>query len=124
MNLLIQMNANVTTSIQWVSRTSVTVSIHPFLLTSPFLIACYFNSLIQAYFYIPQFTDRILKNALTNYNQVASSNVEREKACNSLVFHLSGLFTKMIMSNRKYTEPSIVLRALVDDFGQPILFGD
>jgi len=30
----------------------------------------------------------------------------------------------MIMSNRKYTEPSIVLRALVDDFGQPILFGD
>lgn len=34
------------------------------------------------------------------------------------------LFSKMIMTNRKYTEPSDVLRALVDDFGQPIIFGE
>lgn len=30
----------------------------------------------------------------------------------------------MILSNKKYTEPSLVLRALVDDFGQPMIFGD
>ena len=28
------------------------------------------------------------------------------------------------MSNKKYTEPSDVLRALVDDFGQPLTLGD
>jgi len=30
----------------------------------------------------------------------------------------------MILINRKYTEPSLVLTALVDDFGQPMNFGD
>lgn len=30
----------------------------------------------------------------------------------------------MILTNKKYTEPSDVLRALVDDFGQPILLGE
>ncbi len=55
---------------------------------------------------------------------VASSNIEREKACNVLVTNLGGLFSKMILINRKYTEPSLVLTALVDDFGQPMNFGD
>jgi hypothetical protein len=111
------------TTTQWVSRTLATVSI-TYKCIIRLCVACYFNSLIQAYFYIPQFTDKILKNAVTHQNQIASSNIEREKACNTLAFNLAGLFTKMIMSNRKYTEPSNVLRALVDDFGQPILFGD
>ena len=30
----------------------------------------------------------------------------------------------MVMTNKKYTEPSDVLKVLVDDFGQPILFGE
>jgi ubiquitin carboxyl-terminal hydrolase 25/28 len=30
----------------------------------------------------------------------------------------------MIIINKKYTEPSDVLKALVDDSGQPIFFGE
>jgi hypothetical protein len=37
---------------------------------------------------------------------------------------LAKLFSKMAAINRKYTEPSDVLRALVDDFGNQISLGD
>lgn len=30
----------------------------------------------------------------------------------------------MVLTNKRYTEPSDVLRALVDDYGNPILLGD
>jgi ubiquitin carboxyl-terminal hydrolase 25/28 len=30
----------------------------------------------------------------------------------------------MALSSKKYTEPSEVLRSLVDDFGQPLTLGD
>ena len=56
-------------------------------------------------------------NSALSQNEVNSSNMEREKACNYLVANLGGLFAKMIFTNRKYTEPSDVLKALVDDFG-------
>lgn len=55
---------------------------------------------------------------------MTSSHADRERACNFLVANLGGLFSKMVLTNRKYTEPSDVLRALVDDFGEPILFGE
>ena len=41
-----------------------------------------------------------------------------------LVNNLSGLFSKFVLLNQKYTEPSQVLKALVDDFGQPMMFGE
>ncbi len=34
------------------------------------------------------------------------------------------LFSRFSLSNKKYTEPSDVLRALVDDFGNPLSLGD
>ena len=101
------------------SDSKILETVFIFLIT---FIACYFNSLIQAYFYIPQFAEKILKS--TNSSEVASSSIEREKACKVLVNNLSGLFSKMILTNKKYTEPSLVLRALVDDFGHPMLFGE
>ena len=48
---------------------------------------------------------------------VASSNLEREKACHYLALNLAYLFTKMALTNQRYTEPSEVLGSLVDDFG-------
>ena len=30
----------------------------------------------------------------------------------------------MVLTNKKYVEPSKVLKSLVDDFGNPIEFGD
>jgi ubiquitin carboxyl-terminal hydrolase 25/28 len=42
----------------------------------------------------------------------------------TLAGKLAKLFSKMVLINRKYTEPSEVLRALVDDFGNQITLGD
>jgi len=45
-----------------------------------FLIACYFNSLIQSYYYIPQFSRRILESAsieLHDQWSIKASNVGR-----------------------------------------------
>lgn len=52
------------------------------------------------------------------------SNTERQMACNSLAEKLASLISKMVLTEKKYTEPSEVLRALVDDFGQPMLLGE
>jgi hypothetical protein len=37
---------------------------------------------------------------------------------------LAALFSRLSALNKKYTEPSEVLKALVDDFGQPLSLGD
>ena len=50
--------------------------------------------------------------------------MDRHGACNKLIYALGALFARFAKSNRKYTEPSDVLRSLVDDFGQPISLGD
>ena len=50
--------------------------------------------------------------------------MERERACHILAYHLSGLFSRLALTNKKYTEPSEVLRALVDDFGEALVLGD
>jgi len=55
---------------------------------------------------------------------VASSNIQRFNSSRVLASNLSKLFSKMLLANRKYTEPSSVLNALVDDFGKRIEFGE
>jgi len=80
--------------------------------------------LIQAYFYIPEFTQNILKNGIKDNYPLASSNIQREAACHTLTARLAYLFSRMSMLNRVYTEPSDVLRSLVDDYGQHLLLGE
>lgn len=41
-----------------------------------------------------------------------------------LVKTVAELFQTMVLTNKKYIEPSKVLKALVDDFGNPIEFGE
>jgi hypothetical protein len=53
-----------------------------------------------------------------------SSNVKRQSQCTVLTEKLAALFTRLALSNQKYTEPSEVLLALVDDFGNPLSLGD
>ena len=48
----------------------------------------------------------------------------RKKACVELLLNLQKLFAHMINSNRKYVEPTAVIKALVDDYGSPMSFGD
>lgn len=38
--------------------------------------------------------------------------------------HLQALFVRMIGSDRKYVDPSIVLKSICDDFGNALPIGD
>ena len=86
---------------------------------------CYFNSLIQTYFNIPAFVELIMKsNTLDESVAPAKSDKEKAEAKPELVNKLKELFTTLIKSNKKYQDASDVLRALRDEFGNPIPIGD
>ena len=57
-------------------------------------------------------------------DKLKSSNIARQKQCIVLSQKLAELFSRLAQLNKKYTEPSEVLRALVDDFGNTISLGD
>jgi ubiquitin carboxyl-terminal hydrolase 25/28 len=86
---------------------------------------CYFNSLIQTYFNIPAFVELIMKsNTLDESAIPAKGDKEKAEAKPELVNKLKELFTTLIKSNKKYQDASDVLRALRDEFGNPIPIGD
>ena len=93
---------------------------------------CYFNSLVQFYFMIPKLALEIITYSCHHSHKTQEPPQDegkkleffRKKACITLVENLQMLFSSMICSIRKYIDPSKVLHALVDDFGNQILVGD
>lgn len=106
---------------------------------------CYFNSLLQAYFMMPSFVEEIMKfkpkeeekkdKPQTDAKKEAKKEEKKEqvkkidkegrkKASAQLVHKLQILFSYLICSNRRYVDPSLVIKALVDDYGNPIELGD
>ena len=59
-----------------------------------------------------------------NREEKIQQKENRRKASVELVINLQKLFAYLICSNRKYVEPTAVLKALVDDYGNQIAFGD
>jgi ubiquitin carboxyl-terminal hydrolase 25/28 len=55
---------------------------------------------------------------------VEVSDMHRTKACTVFAEQLAFLLSRMVLLDKKYTEPSSVLRALVDDFGEPLKVGE
>ena len=55
---------------------------------------------------------------------VDASDINRTKACTLFAEQLAVLLSRMVLLDKKYTEPSNVLRALVDDFGEPLKVGE
>jgi ubiquitin carboxyl-terminal hydrolase 25 len=51
-------------------------------------------------------------------------HAKRYRQSTFLVENLSKLFAQMIMANRKYVDPTQVLRSLTDDFGNFIHVGE
>ena len=49
---------------------------------------------------------------------------KRELQSKYLINNMSKLFAQLIYANRKYVDPSPVLKCLVDDFGNNIQIGD
>jgi ubiquitin carboxyl-terminal hydrolase 25/28 len=86
---------------------------------------CYFNSLLQAYFMIPNFVKEILSFQDTNPRESQDSQQQRlQSASIQLVHQLQRLFASMIRSHRRYLDPSDVLKSLVDDLGNQLVIGD
>eukprot|EP00347_Sterkiella_histriomuscorum_P010153 403377401 len=96
---------------------------------------CYFNSIIQSYFFIPNFTEKILQSfmneqrfqeSVKQLNQQVQDEIARKRLRYSkqLVLYLSKLLGQMILSNKKYLDPTFVLKSLTDDFGNRILIGE
>lgn len=79
--------------------------------------------MIQAYFYNPEFINKLLEHE-NKEGKVESSSLPRAQASMTLVKNVAELFQTMVLTNRKYVEPSKVLKSLVDDFGNAIEFGD
>jgi len=50
--------------------------------------------------------------------------VKRIKASKLLIIEMKKLFAFMARSDKKYADPTGVLKSLVDDFGNPIEIGD
>lgn len=92
---------------------------------------CYFNSLIQTYFNIPQFVELIMKYESSHPNQndnpaapVSKDGADKKSSEFDLILKLKHLFAALIKSNKKYQDASEVLKALKDEFGNAIPIGE
>ena len=74
---------------------------------------CYFNSLLQVYFHIPGFVEKVLKF------KVPEPDEEGKFKC---VSELQMAFAKMIRGNQKFVNPSGVLENLKNAYGDSIRF--
>ncbi|EAS07365.3 ubiquitin carboxy-terminal hydrolase (macronuclear) [Tetrahymena thermophila SB210] len=92
---------------------------------------CYFNSLIQSYFNNSEFCKYILKyrypsrldfNKLTKY--LGEQKSKRVIASINLVVHLQRLFSFMVLSDKKFFNPTNLLKNIVNDFGERLKIGD
>lgn len=79
--------------------------------------------MLQSYFYIPEFTQKVLTKPDAEL-PIDASDINRTKACTVFAEQLAVLLSRMVLLDKKYTEPSNVLRALVDDFGEPLQVGE
>ncbi|CAD8083486.1 unnamed protein product [Paramecium primaurelia] len=77
---------------------------------------CYFNSLLQTYFFNSQF----VKTIITFQPQQQG----KQNKSIQLVLNLQNLFIKMIGSDQKYADPSEVVKSICDDFGNVLPIGD
>lgn len=90
---------------------------------------CYFNSLIQSYYFNPKFVKEVLsfdseKECFKELEKTPKQNNQRLKLSIIFVKQLQKLFALMTLSEKKYIDPTDVLNSLVDDYGNQILIGD
>jgi ubiquitin C-terminal hydrolase len=90
---------------------------------------CYFASLIQALFFLPNIQDKVLsfdESALVqlqrNIDATKLDSTEKIKLQSSkdIVQNLQRLFAEMLCSHEKYGNPTAVLESIVDDNGQKV----
>ncbi|CAD8115843.1 unnamed protein product [Paramecium sonneborni] len=80
---------------------------------------CYFNSLLQTYFFDSQFVKTII--TFQPHQQIEQGNKSKSI---QLVQNLQNLFISMIGSDKKYVDPSEVVKSICDEFGNVLPIGD
>ena len=117
---------------QSVSKTSGIVSSLLCLIND---LACYFNSLMQAYYMLPTFMENIIKfkpdkRDIAALKEKVAQGAEKAKrevrklVSIELVAQLQRLFAYLSNSNRKCVDTRCVTSAVVDDFGKPVKIGE
>jgi len=80
---------------------------------------CWFNSLIQILFFLPNFQEKILNYDVPDYLENAEKleTMERRKIMQSreLIRKLQKLLSSMLLSNQSYQDPSAVMKSIVND---------
>jgi ubiquitin carboxyl-terminal hydrolase 25/28 len=80
---------------------------------------CWFNSLIQILFFLPNFQEKILNYDVPDYLENAEKlePLERRKIMQSreLIRKLQKLLSSMLLSNQSYQDPSAVMKSIVND---------
>ena len=97
---------------------------------------CYFNSILQVYFNLPDFVKAILEFKddgieLTPFSNDKSIDdlqetqfLNRLKQSHNLIKNMKLLFASMTIGNKKYADPTDVLRSITNIEGRPLELGD
>ena len=94
---------------------------------------CYFNSILQVYYNMPDFVKSIMefKDDEANYKTPVPDLDQEEKALifrleqsRHLIKYLKILFAEMSIGDSKYVDPTKVLKSITDDSGKIIELGN
>ena len=96
---------------------------------------CYFNSFIQAFFFLPNMSEKVLANAIRRQsqqqqqkfgemNEKSQMKAKRMDFSLKMAHELQYLFARLLYTNQSYVDPSDVLNNVVDDSGYPCPVGD
>lgn len=87
---------------------------------------CYLNSFIQALYHLPVVMEKVMALQETNELQRQSSlNAMKRVECSyNLIVQMKTLFAYMTKSEKKYADPTKMIRNIVDDFGNQMKIGD
>lgn len=80
---------------------------------------CYFNSLLQVYYCLPSFVEKIFAFEGNENNITGADELETKKIRSGvkLINELKKMFGTMAVGNRRYVDPRPVLESIVDDSG-------
>ena len=81
---------------------------------------CYFNSLLQIYYSLPNFVERIFKLQDKELKGKDETMTKRIQSGRKMIGELKKVFAQMAIGNKSYVEPSAILKAIVDDAGHQV----
>jgi ubiquitin carboxyl-terminal hydrolase 25/28 len=95
---------------------------------------CYFNSILQVYYHIPDFVRTIFefKDEDSPLEPISSLKEDQEhkqlitrlESSRRLIQNLKKLFGQMSIGDKKYADPTQVLKSITSESGRPIELGD